>query len=239
MASGPTRFLICLLLVTLLAPLPCLCSPDTTKLAGGGGTALDIRKHELTPGVLFSFSYGRYRLDGPFLNVTILTEDSYNDGKTNVSAFGLINWLAISFVGLVHPEDVGWTAFMIVHGLVFVPSIVFNSQHHFRLIQFPLSESGREVGMSLFCGTKTDYYPAWSAGRTKWFRFSYGLGAEIQLIGARAKDKPNRTMLSIQSGINWPHDYLVSDNTKQKEHRDKSWFIAFKYMWYIGKKGQP
>ena len=220
--------LLAVLILVVGTCTPCVADSSKTQRSSGGGFSLGHSWNTVSPGMFTAFSYGRYRLEGPYINLTMVGEDPYNNGSFNVSALGLINMLALSVVGLVHPDDMGGTASTVINGIVFVPSVLLNGQHHLKLGEVRLSQRGHAVGLSAFAGTHTDYFPKWKKNRTDWFRHSHGLGAEIRLLGPRATSTGKRSALALQVGVNWSYDFVVSGPTRSYGERV---FVGLKYSW--------
>jgi len=213
-----------------------VAATTTTIIAGsskvqrssGGGLSLGHSGNTVSPGMFMEFSYGRYRLEGPYMNATMVTHDPYNNGKFNVSALGLVNMLALGVVGLVHGDDVGGPAAMVINGLVFVPSVLLNGQHHLKLVDVRLSQRGHAIGLSAFAGTHTDYFPKWKSHQTNWFRHSHGVGAEVRLFAPRVVSTGKRPALAFQVGVNWTYDFVVSGPTRSYGERI---FVGVKFSW--------
>jgi len=175
-----------------------------------------------------SQSWGRYRLDGPVVNLSLLTHDPYNGDKGNISVLGLFNWGAIALVGVFHPDDVGTPAATVINAIVLVPSAILNGEHHLRLADIRLGSAGARTQASAFARTRSDYFLALDSTGTNWFSFNYGLGAEVRLLGKEREQARSRLNIGMQFGLQWAHDLAGSDPMR---NLGRNWFFGLKLAW--------
>lgn len=199
-----------------------------THESGGFGYAVSYDGRITSPGMYPSQSWGRYRLDGPVVNVSFLTHDPYNGDRVNFSLLGVCTWGMIAIAGVFHPDDVGTPAATVISAIILVPAAILNGEHHLRLADIRLGSAGAKTQATAFARTRSDYFLAPDSSGTNWFSFNYGLGAEVRLLGNQREQGHSRFAIGVQSGLQWTHDLAGSDPMR---NLGRSWFFGLKVGW--------
>lgn len=232
LTGGPVRThrltRLAILLFLALTCDPVQAQKRGTLELGGFGYAVSYDGRITSPGMYPSLSWGRYRLDGPAINVSFVTDDPYNGNKTSFSVVGLCNFGVAALVSVFHSDDVGTTASNVIGAIVLVPMAILNGEHHLRLADIRLGSAGAKTQASAFARTRSEYFLPSDSSGTNWYSFNYGLGAEVRLLGKEREQGHSRFTIGVQSGLQWTHDLAGSDPMR---NLGRSWFFGLKVGW--------